>query len=123
MKNTEIRDRSNEELQAGTEDINYEESQLEDTEEPEDKISSEESSSTDSTEEVRTSEHQQEESENVSIIEDTLDTTDTGTLIQEVHYINQRLDTMTNILLVSMIGIALVSGILACSIFAKYFHS
>lgn len=123
MNNTEIRDRSNEELQAGTEDINYEESQLEDTEEPEDKISSEESSSTDSTEEVCTSEHQQEESENVSIIEDTLDTTDTGTLIQEVHYINQRLDTMTNILLVSMIGIALVSGILACSIFAKYFHS
>lgn len=122
MNNTEIRDRSNEELQAGTEDINYED-QLEDTEEPEDKISSEETSSTDSTEEVRTSEHQQEESENVSIIEDTLDTTDTGTLIQEVHYINQRLDTMTNILLVSMIGIALVSGILACSIFAKYFHS
>lgn len=88
----------------------------------------EETSSTDSSEEVHTSELNTLEEEDAKEIleetaEETLTTTEVATLIQETHYINQRLDTISNILLVSMIGIALVVGVLACNIFAKYFRS
>ena len=88
----------------------------------------EETSSSDSSEKVHTSELNTLEEEDVQEIleetpEENLTTTEIATLIQEIHYINQRLDTITNILLVSMIGIALVVGVLACSIFAKYFRS
>ena len=48
---------------------------------------------------------------------------DMGTLITELQTVNQRLDTMTNIFIVGMIGIGLVVGILACNIFARYFIS
>lgn len=48
---------------------------------------------------------------------------DIGTLIAEMETVNQRLDTMTNIFIVGMIGIGLVVGILACNIFARYFIS
>lgn len=48
---------------------------------------------------------------------------DIGTLITEIQTVNQRLDTMTNIFIVGMIGIGLVVGILACNIFARYFIS
>lgn len=48
---------------------------------------------------------------------------DIDTLITEIQTVNQRLDTMTNISIVGMIGIGLVVGILACNIFARYFNS
>lgn len=48
---------------------------------------------------------------------------DIGTLVTEIQTVNQRLDTMTNIFIVGMIGIGLVVGILACNIFARYFIS
>ena len=51
------------------------------------------------------------------------DSNDIGTLITEIQTVNQRLDTMTNISIVGMIGIGLVVGILACNIFARYFNS
>lgn len=132
MNNTDIQDRNKEDSQTENQDRNKEESPTENqdtnNEESEDKTPSEESSSVDSTEKVHTSELniiEEEDAEEIieEIPEEGLSTIDAGMLIQEVHYINQRLDTITNILLVSMVGIALVTGILACSIFAKYFRS
>lgn len=122
MNNIEDQDRNKEELPAESEDTNKEESKTESQD------SKEEPSSSDSSEKVHTSELNTLEEEDVQEIleetpEENLTTTEIATLIQETHYINQRLDTITNILLVSMIGIALVVGVLACSIFAKYFRS
>lgn len=137
MNNIEDQDRNKEELPAESEDTNKEESKTESQdqkkeeskEEPStEETSKEETSSGDSSEKVHTSELNTLEEEDVQEIleetpEENLTTTEIATLIQETHYINQRLDTITNILLVSMIGIALVVGVLACSIFAKYFRS
>jgi len=49
--------------------------------------------------------------------------TDYTELIEQVTNINQKLDTITNISIVCMVGIGIVIGILACNIFSKYFHS
>lgn len=49
--------------------------------------------------------------------------TDYTELIEQVTNINQKLDNITNISIVCMVGIGIVIGILACNIFSKYFHS
>lgn len=64
------------------------------------------------TQEVQTSELEQQ-----------AQTQDYTELVEQVQYINQRLDTMTNIVLVSMIALGLVVGIIACDIFSRYFKS
>lgn len=73
--------------------------------------------SPDSKEEVHTSEL------SPSAQEDTGYPAEIGTLTAELQTVNQRLDTMTNIILVIMVGLGLVVGILACNIFARYFTS
>lgn len=73
--------------------------------------------SPDSKEEVHTSEL------SPSVQEDTGYPAEIGTLTAELQTVNQRLDTMTNIILVIMVGLGLVVGILACNIFARYFTS
>lgn len=44
-------------------------------------------------------------------------------LVEQVQYINQHLDTITNILIVVMVGVGIVVGIIACDIFSRYFKS
>ena len=50
-------------------------------------------------------------------------TQDYTELVEQVQYINQRLDTMTNVLIVTMIALGMVVGIIACDIFSRYFKS
>ena len=64
------------------------------------------------TQEVQTSEPEQQ-----------AQTQDYTELVEQVQYINQRLDTMTNILIVAMIALGMVVGIIACDIFSRYFRS
>lgn len=52
-----------------------------------------------------------------------MEPTDYTELIEQVTNINQKLDNITNISIVCMVGIGIVIGILACNIFSKYFHS
>ena len=48
---------------------------------------------------------------------------------QEVHtsepvqQINQKLDNITNLSIVCMVGVGMIVGIIACNIFSKYFKS
>lgn len=51
------------------------------------------------------------------------DTTDYSELVEQVTNITQKLDNLTNVSLVCMVGLGLVVGIVACNIFSKYFHS
>lgn len=64
------------------------------------------------TQEVQTSEPEQQ-----------AQTQDYTELVEQVQYINQRLDTMTNVLIVTMIALGMVVGIIACDIFSRYFKS
>ena len=64
------------------------------------------------TQEVQTSEPEKQEQ-----------TQDYTELVEQVQYTNQRLDTMTNVLIVSMIALGMVVGIIACDIFSRYFRS
>lgn len=64
------------------------------------------------TQEVQTSEPEQQ-----------VQTQDYTELVEQVQYINQRLDTMTNVLIVTMIALGMVLGIIACDIFSRYFRS
>lgn len=64
------------------------------------------------TQEVQTSEPEKQEQ-----------TQDYTELVEQVQYINQRLDTITNVLIVSMIALGVVVGIIACDIFSRYFRS
>ncbi|WP_454971304.1 hypothetical protein [Dorea sp.] len=64
------------------------------------------------TQEVQTSEPEQQ-----------AQTQDYTELVEQVQYINQRLDTMTNVLIVTMIALGMVLGIIACDIFSRYFRS
>lgn len=64
------------------------------------------------TQEVQTSEPEKQEQ-----------TQDYTELVEQVQYINQRLDTMTNVLIVTMIALGMVVGIIACDIFSRYFRS
>lgn len=54
---------------------------------------------------------------------DQTETTDYSELVEQVTNINQKLDNLTNVSLVCMVGLGLVVGIVACNIFSKYFHS
>ena len=64
------------------------------------------------TQEVQTSEPEQQ-----------AQTQDYTALVEQVQYINQRLDTMTNVLIVTMVALGMVVGIIACDIFSRYFRS
>ena len=55
--------------------------------------------------------------------QDSYSTTNTETLVEQVSQINQKLDTVSNILIVSMVGMAILVGITACNIFSRYFKS
>lgn len=48
---------------------------------------------------------------------------DINTLITVTQTINQRLETLTNISILCMVGIGIIAGILSCNIFARYFTS
>lgn len=63
------------------------------------------------------------EQETVSPAEPPQDNSDTIALVEQVTYINQKLDTVTNILLVSMVGIGILIGVTTCNIFSRYFKA
>lgn len=65
---------------------------------------------------------EKESTEDVHASEQT-EPTDYIELIEQVTDINQKLDNITNVSIVCMVGIGIVIGILACNIFSKYFHS
>lgn len=65
---------------------------------------------------------EKESTEDIHASEQT-EATDYTELIEQVTNINQKLDNITNISIVCMVGIGIVIGILACNIFSKYFHS
>ena len=44
-------------------------------------------------------------------------------LLEQVHQINQKLDNITNLSIVCMVGVGMIVGIIACNIFSKYFKS
>ena len=76
------------------------------------KVSDVEEKKEDQTQEVQTSEPEKQEQ-----------TQDYTELVEQVQYVNQRLDTMTNVLIVTMIALGVVVGIIACDIFSRYFRS
>ena len=76
------------------------------------KVSDVEEKKEENTQEVQTSEPEKQEQ-----------TQDYTELVEQVQYINQRLDTMTNVLIVAMIAVGMVVGIIACDIFSRYFRS
>lgn len=76
------------------------------------KVSDVEEKKEENTQEVQTSEPEKQEQMQ-----------DYTELVEQVQYINQRLDTMTNILIVTMIALGMVVGIIACDIFSRYFRS
>ena len=72
-------------------------------------VSSSETSDIDNGQEVHTSEPEQ--------------TQDYTELTEQVQQINQKMDNITNISIVCMVGVGMVVGMIACSIFARYFKS
>lgn len=44
-------------------------------------------------------------------------------LVEQVQQINQKLDNITNLSIVCMVGIGLLVGIMACNIFSIYFKA
>lgn len=76
------------------------------------KVSDVEEKKEENTQEVQTSESEKQEQ-----------TQDYTELVEQVQYINQRLDTVTNVLIVSMIALGILVGIMACNIFSRYFKS
>lgn len=64
-----------------------------------------------------------EESEKTNETDNTEETSDISALVEQTIAINQKLDTISNTLIVSMVGLALVIGILACNIFSRYFKA
>lgn len=76
------------------------------------KVSDVEEKKEEQTQEVQTSEPEKQEQ-----------TQDYTELVEQVQYINQRLDTVTNVLIVAMIALGMVVGIIACDIFSRYFKS
>ena len=76
------------------------------------KVSDVEEKKEENTQEVQTSESEKQEQ-----------TQDYTELVEQVQYINQRLDTVTNVLIVTMIALGMVVGIIACDIFSRYFRS
>ena len=80
-------------------------------------ISSSKVSDVEEKEEEKTQEFQPSE------LEQKEQTQDYAELVEQVQYINQRLDTVTNVLIVSMIALGILVGIMACNIFSRYFKS
>lgn len=72
-------------------------------------VPSSETSDIDSSQEVHTSEPEQAQ--------------DYTELTEQVQQINQKMDNITNVSIVCMVGIGMIVGMLACSIFARYFKS
>lgn len=75
-------------------------------------VSSSEASDVEDKEEVQTSE----------LKEDTASDEYTE-LVEQVTYINQKLDNITNISIVCMVGVGVVIGVICCNIFSRYFKS
>lgn len=50
-------------------------------------------------------------------------TQDYTELTEQVQQINQKMDNVTNLSIVCMVGIGMIFGIICCSIFARYFKS
>lgn len=90
---------------------------LENQEDTQQDVSSSETS--DITEEKDSTPEQNAESP----VESQQDNSDTIALVEQVTYINQKLDTVTNILLVSMVGIGILIGVTTCNIFSRYFKA
>lgn len=44
-------------------------------------------------------------------------------LTEQVQQINQKMDNITNISIVCMVGIGMIIGMISCNIFSKYFKS
>lgn len=72
-------------------------------------ISSSETSNLDNSQEVHTSEPVQ--------------TQDCTELVEQAQQINQKLDNITNLSIVCMVGVGLLVGIMACNIFSRYFKA
>lgn len=86
-----------------------EETVLETSKNSNEDISSSETSNLDNSQEVHTSEPVQ--------------TQDYTELTEQVQQINQKMDNVTNLSIVCMVGIGMIVGIICCSIFARYFKS
>lgn len=72
-------------------------------------VPSSKTSDVDNTQEVHTSEPEQAQ--------------DYTELTEQVRQINQKMDNITSISIVCMVGVGMVVGMIACSIFARYFKS
>lgn len=86
-----------------------EETVLETSKNSNEDISSSETSNLDNSQEVHTSEPIQVQ--------------DYTELLEQVQQINQKLDNITNLSIVCMVGVGMIVGIIACNIFSKYFKS
>lgn len=86
-----------------------EETVLETSKNSNEDISSSETSNLDNSQEVHTSEP--------------LQVQDYTELLEQVQQINQKLDNITNLSIVCMVGVGMIVGIIACNIFSKYFKS
>lgn len=86
-----------------------EETVLETSKNSNEDISFSETSNLDNSQEVHTSEP--------------LQVQDYTELLEQVQQINQKLDNITNLSIVCMVGVGMIVGIIACNIFSKYFKS
>ena len=86
-----------------------EETVLETSKNSNEDISSSETSNLNNSQEVHTSEPVQAQ--------------DYTELLEQVQQINQKLDNITNLSIVCMVGVGMIVGIIACNIFSKYFKS
>lgn len=86
-----------------------EETVLETSKNSNEDISSSETPNLDNSQEVHTSEPVQVQ--------------DYTELLEQVQQINQKLDNITNLSIVCMVGVGMIVGIIACNIFSKYFKS
>lgn len=86
-----------------------EETVLETSKNSNEDISSSETSNLDNSQEVHTSEPVQVQ--------------DYTELLEQVQQINQKLDNITNLSIVCMVGVGMIVGIIACNIFSRYFKS
>lgn len=75
------------------------------------------------TEDSKEQTEQTEQPKEAETEQDSYTITNTETLVEQVSQINQKLDTVSNVLIVSMVGIAILVGITACNIFSRYFKS
>lgn len=86
-----------------------EETVLETSKNSNEDISSSETSNLDNSQEVHTSEPVQVQ--------------DYTELLEQVQQINQKLDNITNLSIVCMVGVGMIVGIIACNIYIKLYMS